>query len=54
MDKKYAGRAIVLPKDTAALVIEVQQELKKRLGFEPSLSETVAVTVTRWKVEEMS
>lgn len=53
MNEKYAGKTIVLPKATTELLITMQQELKSRLGFEPSLSETVAVAVTRWKAEEM-
>lgn len=54
MNEKYIGKQIVLPKDAAALVMRMQDELTKRLGFKPSLSETIAVAVTRWIDEELS
>lgn len=48
MDMKYVGRTIALPKEAAAQLVAMQEELKKRLGFAPSLSETVVVAVTEW------
>lgn len=45
MDKKYAGKAVVLPKDVHAELEVVRQELAARLGFTPSLSETIAYLV---------
>lgn len=53
MDEKYIAKTIALPRETADLVVKMQTELHKRLGFKPSHSETIATAVTRWIAEEM-
>lgn len=48
MDRKYIGRTIALPKEAAALLLEVQESLISKLGFKPSLSDTVAYLCKQW------
>ena len=54
MDKKYIGKTIALPKDVADRLLEVQTSLTQKLGFEPSLAETIAYMAHefRKKMEE--
>lgn len=42
MDKKYIGKQLPLPKETHESLSKIREELTATLGFEPSLSETVA------------
>lgn len=41
MVKKYAGKAVVLPQQTSLALERVQKDVEKKIGFKPSLSETV-------------
>lgn len=45
MDKKYIGKAVSLPRETHEALVVAQQELAAKLGFTPSLSETVMYLV---------
>lgn len=45
MDKKYIGKAVALPKDTYEALLKVQDELNAKLGFKPSISETITYLV---------
>jgi hypothetical protein len=48
MDKKYAGKAVVLPKDTAERIEAVQAQLSAQLGFRPSTSEVISYLAQFW------
>lgn len=50
---KYTARNLSVSQEQLDLLQKMQTELKKRLGFAPSLSEVVVVAVTRWIAEEM-
>ena len=41
MDKKYQGKAIVLPKDAARLLDEYKKRLEEEIGFEISYSQAI-------------
>jgi hypothetical protein len=54
VDKKYAGKALVMNKTTTAIVLEVQATLATQLGFRPSISDTVAHLATEWRQRHAS
>jgi hypothetical protein len=45
VDKKYVGKVIALPKDAHEALTKVQDELTAKLGFKPSLSETLVYLI---------
>ena len=47
MNKKYLGKSVALPTATHGAVVLLQKQLTKRLGFDPSLSDTIAYAVRR-------
>jgi hypothetical protein len=49
VDKKYVAKALALPIDTHEALIKVQEELEQKLGFKPSLSETILYLVKNRK-----
>jgi hypothetical protein len=49
MDKKYQGKHVNMNKNTTALVEEAQADLTRKLGFKPSLSDTVSYLAKAWK-----
>lgn len=52
MDKKYAGKSVVLPKAVTETLQKAQTELTKELGFIPSLSDTVAFLAHDWLIKK--
>jgi hypothetical protein len=49
MDSKYLGKNIALPKDVHNALVEVQEELNNKLGFRPSLTETISYLIKAHK-----
>lgn len=49
MDKKYLGKVVNLPKATYESITEVQAMLTEKLGFTPSLSESIQYLATFYK-----
>jgi hypothetical protein len=48
LDKKYLGKNIALPQATHDALVKIQEELTEKLGFEPSLTETVAYLIKNY------
>ena len=49
MDKKYVAKALALPVETHEGLMKVQEELEQKLGFKPSLSETILYLIKNRK-----
>ena len=47
MDKKYVGKVVQLPKETATRVEEYRKKLEKELGFPVSTSQAIAHAVKK-------
>lgn len=48
MDRKYVGKTLALPKDVADALQAVREEVSAKLGFTPSLSETVSYLINHY------
>lgn len=48
MDKKYLGKAVMLPKNTTEQIEEARTKLTAQLGFRPSMSETISYLARFW------
>lgn len=48
-DKKYIHKTVALPKELGESLEVMRLELEKRLGFRPSLSETIAYLLADWR-----
>jgi hypothetical protein len=51
LDKKYLGKAVNLPVETHNALVKVQGELTQQLGFEPSLTETIAYLIKNYNTD---
>ena len=49
VDKKYVAKALALPVETHEGLMKVQEELEQKLGFKPSLSETILYLIKNRK-----
>jgi hypothetical protein len=51
-DKKYIARTVTLTREHLTLLEKVRASLKERLGFEPSLAESIAAAAKRYMALE--